>query len=62
MQHRSKSQDADRLIVRYDVARKSVTITFQGQTHVLPDRYPSYDDGMIAGYAYARAQGWQTAA
>ncbi|HTZ37605.1 MAG TPA: hypothetical protein VMB84_16360 [Stellaceae bacterium] len=59
MQRRRNSDDADRLIVRYDGARKSVTITFQGQTHVLPETYPTHDDGMIAGYGFARAQGWQ---
>jgi len=58
MQHRRTSYEADRLIVRYDVVRKSVTIRFQGQTHVLTESYSSHDDGMIAGYAYARAQGW----
>jgi hypothetical protein len=61
MQQRRNSYDTDRLIVRYDGARKSVTISFQGQSHVLPETYPTYDDGMIAGYSYARAQGWQTA-
>ena len=61
-QLRRRNDDADRLIVRYDGARKSVTISFRGQTHVLPDRYASHDEGMIAGYAYARAQGWQSAA
>ena len=50
--------DASRPIVRYDVARKSVSITFQGQTHVLPETFPSYDDAMIAGYGFVRAQGW----
>ena len=58
MQQRRNSLDADRLTVRYDVARKLVTITFHGQTHILPDTYPTYDDGMIAGYGFARAQGW----
>jgi len=51
--------DDERLIVRYDGARKLVTILFQGQTHVLPGTFPTYDDGMIAGYSHARSQGWQ---
>lgn len=54
-----KTADDNRLIVRYDGERKSVTILFQGQSHVLAGSYPTYDDGMIAGYAHARAQGWQ---
>lgn len=57
MQRRT-NHDTDRLIVRYDAARKSITVTFQGQTQVLPDTYASYDDGMIAGYGFARDQGW----
>jgi hypothetical protein len=61
-QHRRRNEDTERLMVRYDVARKSVTISFRGQVHVLPERYASHDDGMIAGYAYARAQGWQSQA
>ncbi len=60
MQSRTR-QDTTRLMVAYDAARKSVTISFQGQSHVLPGTFPTYDEGMIAGYAYARAQGWQTA-
>ena len=59
MPPRKKSDDDDRLIVRYDGARKSVTILFQGQSHVLAGTYPTYDDGMIAGYSHARSQGWQ---
>jgi hypothetical protein len=54
-----KNNEEDRLIVRYDGARKSVTILFQGQAHVLAGTYPTYDDGMIAGYSHARSQGWQ---
>lgn len=52
--------DDSRPIVRYDRVRGTVTIRYQSQTHVLPDRYETYDQAMIAGYAYARAQGWQT--
>jgi hypothetical protein len=51
--------DADRLLVRYDVASKSVTVSFHGQIHVLPETFATYDEGMIAGYSYARSQGWQ---
>ena len=51
--------DMDRLLVRYDVASQSVTVSFQGQIHVLPDTFASHDEGMIAGYSYARSQGWQ---
>jgi hypothetical protein len=58
-QHPNKP-DSDRLTVRYDVARKLVTITCQGQVHVLPDTYATFDDGMIAGYGFARAQGWHS--
>jgi hypothetical protein len=61
MQQHRISPDTNRVIVRYDVARKSVTIAFHGQTHVLPGTYQTYDDGMIAGYGFAREQGWQTA-
>ena len=52
------SFDANRVSVQYDVARKLVTVTFGEQRHVLPDTYPTFDDGMIAGYGFARAQGW----
>jgi hypothetical protein len=61
MQQSKIRHDANRLMVAYDAARKSVTISFQGQSHILPGTFATYDDGMIAGYAYARAQGWQTA-
>ncbi len=59
MQRRRKAEDTDRLIVRYDPERKRVTISFQGSIHVLPQTFGSYDDAMIAGYAYARANGWE---
>jgi hypothetical protein len=60
MQQRRNNQDADRLLVRYDAARKLVTISFHGQVHVLPQTFPTYDDGMIAGYGFARDQGWHS--
>ena len=52
--------EANRPIVRYDGGRRSVTIRYQLQTHVVPGRYPTHDDAMIAGYAFIRAQGWST--
>ena len=45
--------------VRYDSARKSVTVIYQGRKHVLADSYGTHDEAMVAGYAYARSQGWQ---
>jgi hypothetical protein len=60
-QHSRTKLDNNRPMVVYDAARKSVTISFQGQTYALPGTFATYDDGMIAGYAYARAQGWQPA-
>jgi hypothetical protein len=62
MQQRRKDPDADRLLARYDPTRKSVTISFQGQVHVMPERYSTYDEAMVAGYAFANAQGWRTGA
>jgi len=60
MQQRKRA-DADRLLVRYDAARRTVTVSFQGEVCALPGTFPSYDEAMIAGYSYARARGWQGA-
>jgi hypothetical protein len=54
-----KRHDTDRLFVRYDAESHAVTVSFQGQSRVLPQTFATYDEGMIAGYSYARAQGWQ---
>jgi hypothetical protein len=52
-------RDTDRLLVRYDVASRSVSVSFHSQIHVLPETFSTHDEGVIAGYSYARSQGWQ---
>ena len=44
--------------VSYDERTRTVTVTFGGKRHVVPERYPTLVAGMRAGNDFYRRQGW----
>jgi hypothetical protein len=44
--------------IDYEGTIGTVTVTFDGRKHVLPERYRTHAEGMRAGNDFCRRKGW----